>query len=51
MGQGETGKVQGVHAGPVRLTPLGAALLALVVAVPGGVIIWLGQVIWLWFLT
>ncbi len=47
MGQGATGKVKGIHAGPVRLTPLGAALLALAVAVPGGLAIWFGQALWL----
>ena len=31
--------VLGVSAPPVRLTPLGAALLAIVVAVPGGLLV------------
>jgi hypothetical protein len=41
----------GVTAGPVRLTPLGAALLALSVALPGGLILWLGQLLWRWALS
>jgi hypothetical protein len=41
---GET--VMGVRAGPVRLTPLGAALVAMVVAVPVGVVLMLGEVVW-----
>jgi hypothetical protein len=47
MGQSETDKIKGIHAGPVRLTPLGAALVALAVAVPGGLAIWFGQAVWL----
>jgi hypothetical protein len=42
--------VMGVRAGPVRLTPLGAALVALAVAVPGGLVLMLGEVVWrLWW--
>ncbi len=48
MGQDTTGKVRGIHAGPVRLTPLGAALVALAIALPGGLLLWVGQALWLW---
>lgn len=39
-------KVKGHHAPPVRLTPLGAALLAAAVAIPGGLLLMLAD--WLW---
>lgn len=48
MGHERTAKVRGVRADPVRLTPLGAALVALTVAVPGGLLLWVGQMLWLW---
>ncbi len=38
--------VLGHHAPPVRLTPLGAALLALAVALPAGAL--LALLVWLW---
>ncbi len=49
MDQVNEGKVRGVRAEPVRLTPLGAALVALAIAVPGGLLIWIGQAVWLVF--
>lgn len=40
------GGVKGVRAGPVRLTPLGAAIVALALALPGGALLALGEWIW-----
>lgn len=40
--------VMGVKAGPVRLTPLGAALVALAFALPGGLVLLLGELVWRW---
>ena len=37
--------LRSVHAPPPRLTPLGAALLALLVALPGGGAVWLISVL------
>lgn len=42
------GKVKGVRAGPVRLTPLGAALVALAAALPGGAVLMLADAVWRW---
>jgi hypothetical protein len=39
-------KVQGRHAPPVRLTPLGAALIAAAVALPGGLLFALVDLLW-----
>jgi hypothetical protein len=43
MDRREARAVMGVKAGPVRLTPLGAAILALAVALPGGAVLALGE--------
>jgi len=40
--------VHGHHAPPVRLTPLGAALLALAVALPCGAVLTLLDWLWSW---
>ena len=48
MRECESALVMGVRAGPVRLTVLGAALLALAVAVPGGMVLLLAEAIWRW---
>jgi len=41
---GET--VKGLRAGPARLTPLGAAIVALALALPGGALLWVGDLVW-----
>ncbi len=46
MDRREGGTVKGMRAGPVRLTPLGAAILALALALPGGALLWVGELVW-----
>jgi hypothetical protein len=46
MAEGRSGTVRGVRAGPVRLTPLGAAIVALLAALPVGALLWGGELVW-----
>lgn len=43
---GMTHRIHGLSAPAPRLTPLGAALLALIVALPAGAILWFAALFW-----